>query len=356
MDKIASNIISYLRFPLCVAIVMIHSDLGIYNTTAAQSKLYDAFSSLWINYICCEAVPLFFFISGYLFFHENSFSFQIYKNKIRNRVHSILIPYLLWNMICFVFLFIMQRIFSNFNLLLHKQISAFVPQDYLYIFWNLQKVTGISSDQQGPLVGQFWFLQCLFVFALLSPCIYYCIKKTKILLIIGILLLCIWDVIPSVPGFNVVSLYYFSLGAFFGITKTKWYTDNRRTYLLVGLVYSLIYMLNRNLHIDNLIIIDETLLLFIILGITYHVTKGNKPNKRVQLLCQSSFFVFAIHRYFTSMGLNLFKNWQCNHGIEAIIIFFVISLFAILCSVTCYFLLCHFSPKMTQILNGNRIR
>lgn len=354
MNKITSNIISYLRFPLCAAIVMIHSDIAIYNTSAANLELYHSFSTIFIDSICSAAVALFFFISGYLFFHESAFNAQIYKKKIKNRIHSILIPYLLWNIICFVILFILQNTFSTFSLLLHKKIATFTPQDYLYIFWNIQKITELSSDQQGPLVGQFWFLQCLFTFTILAPIIYFTIKKTKLFIVLVILLLCLTDKTPSMPGFNVVSLYYFTLGAFFSISNIKCYTEKIGIYLYTMVGYIIFYIFRNVMQLEHLKLIDETLLIFTIIGITYHITKGKNISNRALYLCNSCFFVFAIHRYFTSIGLNIAKKITFHNSLEALICFLCISSISIVFSVLCYQLMHKVLPKTTRILTGNR--
>lgn len=356
MSNITSNIISYLRFPLCVAIIMVHSDIAIYNTTVADNTIYQVFDNFFIDSICKSAVALFFFISGYLFFHEGTFSIQIYKKKIYNRFKSLLIPYLLWNTICLAIIFILQQFCTNFNLLLHKHITNFNLQDFFYVFWNIQKITEIPTDQPGPLVGQFWFLQCLFIFILLSPLIYIAIKKTRIVFPLVILFLSITDVIPNMPGFNTTSLYYFALGSFFSITKSKWYSVKSYTTFIFIIGYVLTYTCRLYLKLDHFKIIDETLLIFSLLDITYKITKGKKLKKQTLLLCNCSFFAFAIHRYFTSIGLNLIKNWQFNNAIEAIVCFIMISIISTLCCILSYQLMQHFLPKTTQILNGKRIK
>lgn len=68
MNKKNSHTISFLRFPLCIAIVMIHSNVGVSNSTATHFSIYNKFSDFFIGEICFSAVALFFFISGYLFF------------------------------------------------------------------------------------------------------------------------------------------------------------------------------------------------------------------------------------------------------------------------------------------------
>jgi len=48
------------------------------------------------------AVPTLFFISGYLFFAKGTLSVPEYRQKLKARVNSLLIPFLLWNLFTLV--------------------------------------------------------------------------------------------------------------------------------------------------------------------------------------------------------------------------------------------------------------
>ena len=92
-DDLLSKTIQFLRLPLIVGVVFIHT----LNDSYGQFPVYD-----WTRYLVNDelahiAVPLFFFMSGFLFFYRTDFSFATYKQKLIKRVHSLLIPYLLWN-------------------------------------------------------------------------------------------------------------------------------------------------------------------------------------------------------------------------------------------------------------------
>lgn len=50
MDKLASQSIRNLRFPLCIAIVMVHSNISIYNESAAQNPIVNFFFYIWDIY------------------------------------------------------------------------------------------------------------------------------------------------------------------------------------------------------------------------------------------------------------------------------------------------------------------
>lgn len=85
-----SETISYLRFPLIVLVVMIHSKFdgvvvnGVGLMHDGGFPCYSTISTLVSNIIASIAVPLFYFISGFLFFFKTAFfSFDVYCSKIK---------------------------------------------------------------------------------------------------------------------------------------------------------------------------------------------------------------------------------------------------------------------------------
>ena len=98
--SILSKTMTYLRFPLIIAVVFIHTQLGetIINgeSVAEESKfiIHDILFHIITNELARIAVPLFFFISGFLFFYKtDSFTLEKYKNKLKKRFRTLLIPY-----------------------------------------------------------------------------------------------------------------------------------------------------------------------------------------------------------------------------------------------------------------------
>lgn len=93
-EQIDSALITKMRFPLIFAIVLFHArfqnvNFSDANITLDTIKWYDVFTYSFesIGHI---GVPLFYIISGYLFFYKNvSFGGLKYKSKIKKRVKSL---------------------------------------------------------------------------------------------------------------------------------------------------------------------------------------------------------------------------------------------------------------------------
>lgn len=102
-SSLLSDTITYLRFPLIVCVVMLHtfilgeSQFGIVHVPVGKFPVFDVFDHVIKADIGEMAVPLFFFISGFLFFYKTDFNLSIYRLKLKRRFHSLFIPYLFWN-------------------------------------------------------------------------------------------------------------------------------------------------------------------------------------------------------------------------------------------------------------------
>ena len=107
--------IELLRFPLIVGVVFIHSYGRVlaFDPAAIAARHSSAgveFTRFFISYgIAQTAVPLFFLISGYLFF-AGEWSWKRYTEKLKRRVHTLLVPFLFWNLAAFAFMAIIQSI------------------------------------------------------------------------------------------------------------------------------------------------------------------------------------------------------------------------------------------------------
>ena len=104
-DQLLSKTISYLRFPLTVGVVFIHFDLskgldiGGMTQGLNNPDWYFFIINLISGTLATIGVPLFFIISGFLFFYHKDFNRDVYKQKLVSRAKTLLVPYILWNFI-----------------------------------------------------------------------------------------------------------------------------------------------------------------------------------------------------------------------------------------------------------------
>lgn len=107
-DELLSKTISYLRFPLTVGVVFIHFDLStgldIGGMTYGMNNpdWYFFIINMISGTLATIGVPLFFLISGFLFFYRKDFSCEVYRQKLQSRFMTLFVPYTLWNLIAII--------------------------------------------------------------------------------------------------------------------------------------------------------------------------------------------------------------------------------------------------------------
>ena len=356
MDALTSRVVSFLRFPLIVAVIFIHCNLLVKNPELETKSIFYFLVYITMKLVCI-AVPLFFFISGFLFFKEGYLDLNLYQKKLKSRVHTVLIPYLLWNIIYFAILGVMQLIKPDTLVILHKHIADFRWQDFLWIFWDISKITGLADDQRACLVGAFWFLQCLFVLFLLSPIIYYIIRYLRhfTLLIIGILYFT--DFIPEMPGIQCNAIVYYMLGAYFSVVRIDFIAILKQisvqVYIVLLIAAMLVsYWLNEN---DTIYNITDLFVQAAIFAITAYIIEAQRW-KESKYLVSSVFFVFAVHRLFSAslMTVSTYLIPSIGNDFLLYLYYLLTIVLTIIASLAVYQLSKQFLPRITNVLNGRR--
>lgn len=114
------------------------------------------------------AVPLFFFISGLLFYC--SCQRTDIRRKIKSRFNSLVIPYLLWNTLFLVIYWML----SHWEFTASRMHMVQVASDPGYV------VNGILNSKFTPL----WFIKDLIIFTLCAPIIFFLIHTKKLAIVI----------------------------------------------------------------------------------------------------------------------------------------------------------------------------
>ena len=98
-------------FVLAILVMMYHnSSVANYEITSSLGKIASYISEFFLAF-AQVAVPLFFIISGALFFRNYDYGKTLTKYK--DRLKSLVIPYLLWNTINTAFAFVCSYTFIS---------------------------------------------------------------------------------------------------------------------------------------------------------------------------------------------------------------------------------------------------
>lgn len=242
------------------------------------------------------AVPLFYLISGYLFFMKVPDGVKSIGRKIRKRIKSLLIPYFI-GCVFFVIFYSFVALLPWTSNLINSSISI------MPLFQKPYSIILISIFYDGgtgyPCAFQLWFLRDLILIVATSPLWYLCLKHLKWGFVAVVFVLTYFDV-PHVPFY---SLFWFVLGGQLTKVKIEMGGNGRTKVAIFGLFLFLIISIIQLFFPD---IINWSLLRIpiILLGIIgawglYDVVLGKdfslSRHQWLGIACQFTFFIYLFH-------------------------------------------------------------
>lgn len=360
------ELIKILRFPLIVMVVMIHAEFSTISMGGENFQfnletfpIYSNLSFLISQLISHIAVPIFYIFSGYLFFYNlQAFTTKEYIRKIRSRAQTLLIPYVFWNFAVILLFFMLQTFIPSMASGENKLIVDYTITDWIKAFWSYK--LGM------PICYQLWFIRDLMVVILLSPIIYYAIKKTNIYCVLALGILWAFNINIGVPGFKTVAFFFFALGAIFSI---KPYNLNvikkikNLSYLLSILLLTfeiIMYNMDNAYNLPNGIVdvIYNTCIFSMIISL-FNITLSILQKRQIEpnrLLYNSNFFIYAYH----AMPLTLFtkvliKCIEPTTEIQTIFIYVAAPMLTIAVGVLIFNVLKKILPQFTSLITGGRL-
>ena len=208
---------------------------------------FNIFRVFVTRVLCHVAIPSFFIFSGYLFFRgTEQWNADTYKAKLRSRVKTLLVPYLIWNVIYLIYIKSSSEPFSY--------VAPFVQEmnagDYIASFWNLiVGETGITNwlgqatPNHYPINFPLWYVRDLMVLVMISPLIRLFVKHTRKWGLLLLALCYVSGIWPNYTGIQINGVLYFSVGAYLGVHKidmVDWFRRYRHIIYPIATVLALI--------------------------------------------------------------------------------------------------------------------
>lgn len=336
MNKNLSETFDFLRFPLAVLVVFLHISpvISTFDTHYYYSNYEKAylFLNMGINKISNCAVPIFFFISGYLIVANiNHLTLKIYFRKLKSRFWTLFVPYVLWNVLALGYLFIT------------KQLENSITFSYIFI-----------KPANFPL----WFIRDLMCLVISFPLFYYGYKflgKYLALLILGSFLLYVG---PSMETrFILIPIFFWGFGMYCGMRRYE--LDSIDNYIKLSICFIALILLFLELIFNGQIamILDNTFLVFgsfaiIILG---HYIVKYTSFRFTEILTASSFFIFCCHKlgptYIAKSGIRFITMDPVQ---EQIIVFLICPFISVLICILIYRFGKKSFPQLLNILTGGK--
>lgn len=370
LNSYLSKKIKYLSFFAMIGVVYCHA-YNYFNTflqpttILAEGMTPGAMLQFLIsNGLVRFAVPLFFAFSGYLFFYGFEVNFKGYLEKLGKRVRTILVPFLIWTALAggFLYMVYMQVGLERFPIV-NEKIGAML--EYGIFQWLL------SSP-----AFQLWYLTDLFKLIIVSPIVYWLIKKWKKIPIVIFGVLWLLEISFFING---EGLLYFSLGAYFAIHNVAIFgmeslkqQENRpfkkkykrTTYVItIGWIVGCIAYTLCSAALGNLSFILYVLLILykvnVLLGITavwrlYDLNAGEWQEKRwVKAVVSNSFFVYAMHEPLQHLLTQMLLEKMQFNGAHTMV-YFLLPI-AIICGcMLVSMVLRRIFPKLYGVMTGSR--
>lgn len=249
------------------------------------------------------AVPLFYVISGYLFFLKVPDGVKSIYAKIQKRIRTLLIPYII-GCLFFVLFGVMIAITPGISKYVNGSVMPLFSEPFHQIICSIFYASGSGT----PYAFQLWFLRDLILIVATSPIWYFLLKHLRWFLIVSCFGLTYFH-IPFVPFF---ALFWFLLGGQLGTSaKTDMGANLTICTAMIFLLLSIAQLFMPNM-------IDWELLKnpIIILGLIsvwrlYDIVLGKdfklSEHRWLATACQFTFFIYLFHE----PTLNIVRKHCC---------------------------------------------
>jgi len=382
---IQSQTIDWLRFPFMLFVVFIHatpnsfviSEINFSRFTGNDFNTLIYGISRNLAGICNSG---FFIFSGYWFFYNvKEFDKNVYMAKMKSRLHTLVIPYFLWLSIA-VLANVLRKTLgailkgSAQNQTLSEWFAKLMEKGILRVFWDFntwgetnKNILGQFTPNSGPFVIPLWFLQNLIVLSLLSPLIYLIVKKLKLFSIIALCMLYLTGLWFVVPSPKISALFFFAVGAYFGINKQNMVFELRRykhifysiafVSLLCGLCISIFFngKIGYTGYLHGIRNISWTF--SSIVFASYLIE--NKKVTVLPILSKSMFFVYSLHTIMVMTAVKYIFTFITRHSdfwLVNTLRYPIVTVVTTFLCIFAYWFLCKFKylRPIAKVLSGNR--
>lgn len=326
------NKVNNLSLVLAVLVVFFHSNAYLHET-------HDVFACRFQHFICNDlsqgAVPTFFAISGFLFYRN--FDLSQLKRKWKTRLHSLVIPYLFWNAVYTLYMFLVSK-------MPFVGTEAF-PLDLIHLAKGI-----LMHEYNGP----FWYMFQLILLTALCPVLYTVMKRkaTAIPFLIFLYVLFALDM-KDLWILQTRAVLYYSLGVFFVMHYPNRILEADRVHPIGIASFLLSQILVYSGYATQPIVYITIRLLLIVSYVNFANLLGNFQLP-AWLLC--SFPIYAMHDIFVETLNKVFSFFVSPASNWILLDFFLTTIISIAICIGINEFLKRYMPKFQSIIFGGRTR
>ena len=336
-----------LRFLLLAGVVLIHSsmwpELGLEEAGNAGVEITTFVSSQLMS-VC---VPSFYILSGYLFFYRcGRLTPDVYVRKLKRRVRTLLVPYLIWNLFCCA-LFLIKAGFLGFP---GQGIIKGGDIDFGHL---LEGFLFRPQADYYPYAFAFWFIRNLILYVVMAPLVGIAVSRRWLAVaVVAALALCQCSLASGMA--------YFTIGAAMARGRVDMQSMKMRQAafscaLLLLFVLSIIDVYPIPYALRACVLVFKNIIGFaVMLNIAIHLEKFRDSGFFATLM-SSTFFIYAFHQCFCTVVRKLWISLLPVDGTPGAIAAYLLSFATMVAvSLAVYMLLKRLSPSFTGLITGGR--
>lgn len=336
-----------------IAILMVLYIHGVYLEANADYCVAQYIQGLFgFSGLSFIANPLFFIISGYLFFLGVERCKECYP-KMKKRAKTLLVPYLIWNVI-FVLWYVVLALLPGVSQFVNSDILGGLSQGG---FWG-----GLKTLFVNPISFPLWFLRDLMIYVLLSPLIYWGLKHLRWALPVVLFVMATVGLFVLPSEIKLWGTFFFVLGGY--VAQFSSLEKIAETIKMpVVIICLLVYLANAIIRPMNVVSLKGTDVFVELCGVVAvwrlydGVVKKHGDNKCFALLTTLSgysFFIYLFHEpalnIIKKLGLSVLGLGEWQLIVLYLVNPFIMCVFAILVAK----LLQKLMPKVYSVLVGGR--
>lgn len=368
-----SQSLDLLRFPLAVIVVLIHVFAAKSVHIAGTEHVFNstpllAEANLFIGGLLRgQSVPIYFFISGYVFFMDSGWASPKYGRKLKNRAKTLFIPYVIWNSLAVV----LRLILISGSLLLPGMVNEATADlsltAILSCFWDASKgVFASTSATAGsniyPVNFPLWFVRDLMVVVLCTPLLYHLLRQARhhAVMVLGAawFVLGYWDL--GYAYMLLTAFFFFSWGAYMSMGGKDMVEEFGRFFSLSCLLYpllSLLFIVSAHYFPE----LSETIKrLNILVGLLFAYNLSAWLLRRDvckvnTFLSSASYFIYVAHALLYTRVLKLLYHFTYPASEGGIVCLYLSTVIITVCLLLLtFYLLKRFTPKILKVLVGRK--
>jgi len=344
-----SGKIKFLRLPIIIGIVTIHSSI---NPVGYADKFFQTFiASTWGG----SCVLFLFILSGFLFFRNFNLSLNSYLEKLKSRFWTLLVPYLFWNLALLAMVLIVLNIPATSSII-QGHYKKYV-EDYSFANF-IDCLTGYRSGY--PISFHFWYVRDLIGMVILSPVFLLVARKIPYL---GLALFAAPWLLKLQLGFITIQWLgplFFYLGCLIAVQKLDLTWLNRRKNLIIGIYLAMAVVL-AIMQTSEIKTFPQHLFECCtrVVGTMAIWCASDLITGKLQKVCLNlsglAFFVYAAHEPTVTVLKEVFDKLSKNpNSITVMVHYLLILTIATLLTLAAGSLLQKYTPKFFQVITGAR--